>query len=92
MPYPGPWLTPQVRSRVKATAARRAFVGRDRADSLRILRTGCREAERYAQEASTRYLLFATIWPSIASSIWDSRYLQRELLSTGTPAKGSSHE
>ena len=92
MPYPGPWLTPQVRSRVRGTATRRALVGRDREDYLRILRTGCREADRYAQVATTRYLSFATIWPSIASSIWNSRYLQRELLSTGSPAKGSSHE
>ena len=92
MPYPGPWLTPQVRSRVRGTATRRALVGRDRADYLRILRTGCREADRYAQVATTRYLSFATIWPSIASSIWNSRYLQRELLSTGSPAKGSSLE
>ena len=92
MPYPGTWLTPQVRSRVKSTAIRRALVGRDRADNLRILRTGCREADRYAQEASTRYLSFATIWPSVVSALWNNRYLQRELLSTGSPAKGSSHE
>ncbi|HJA28620.1 MAG TPA: hypothetical protein IAA15_03465 [Candidatus Olsenella pullicola] len=83
MPYPAPWLTPGVRKRVFRTALRRFLAGPDRLAYLGVLTKGRYEADKFAKLASTRYLSFAMVWPTIASALWDDRFLQGSILSTG---------
>ena len=83
MPYPAPWLSTGVRKRVFQTALRRFLTGPDRLAYLGILTKGRYEADKFAKVASTRYLSFAMVWPTIASALWSDRFLQGAILSTG---------
>lgn len=83
MPYPAPWLSPDVRRRVFRTALRRFVTGPDRLAYLRILTRGRYEADKFARLASSRYLSFAMSWPTIVSSLWEDPLLQRAILKTG---------
>ena len=86
MPYPAPWVFPEVRRRVSKTALRRMLVGPDRLAYLRILTRGRHEADKYAQAASSRYLSFAMAWPGVMASLWEDRYLKAAILKTGEVA------
>lgn len=83
MPYPGPWLFPEVRKRVFQTALRRMVAGPDRAAYLGILTRGRQKADKFAKDASTRYLSFAMTWPTVAVSLWGDRTLSNAILRTG---------
>ena len=83
MPYPAPWLTPDVRRRVFQTALRRFVTGPDRLAYLGILTKGRYEADKFARLASSRYLSFAMVWPTIASALWEDRFLRDSILATG---------
>ena len=82
-PYPGNWLSQDVRRRVFQTALRRLVTGPDRLSYLRILTRGRYDADRFAQSASTRYLSFAMVWPSIVAALWGDPLLQGALRRTG---------
>ena len=83
MPYPAPWLSQGVRKRVFQTALRRFVKGPDRLSYLRILTRGRYEADRFAASASSRYLSFAMVWPTITQALWEDRYLQEAIVRTG---------
>ena len=83
MPYPAPWLSAEVRQRVFRTALRRFITGPNRLAYLGILTKGRYEADKFARSASTRYLSFAMVWPTIVSALWEDRFLQSAILSTG---------
>lgn len=83
MPYPAPWLSEGVRRRVFQTALRRFVKGPHRLAYLRILTKGRYDADRFAVSASSRYLSFAMVWPTIVSALWEDRYLQEAILRTG---------
>lgn len=86
MPYPAPWLSEGVRRRVFQTALRRMVKGPDRLAYLRILTRGRFEADRFARSASSRYLSFAMVWPTVVSAIWDDRVLAGAIRRTGEVA------
>lgn len=87
-PYPASWISPEVRSRISQTAFRRMVSSEDRKEYLRIWLYGRRDAERFAQASSKRYLSFAMAWPHLVSTMWDLRALQQRLLRTGTRSLG----
>lgn len=86
MPYPAPWLSSGVRRRIFRTALRRLVTGPDRLAYLEILTKGRFEADRFARSASTRYLSFALVWPTVVSALWCDRVVASALLSTGEVA------
>lgn len=86
MPYPAPWLSAEVRRRVFRTALRRFITGPDRLAYLRILTKGRYEADKFARSASSRYLSFAMVWPTIVSALWGDRVIASAILSTGQAA------
>lgn len=86
MPYPAPWLSAGVRRRVFRTALRRFITGPDRLAYLRILTKGRYEADKFARSASSRYLSFAMVWPTIVSALWGDRVIASAILSTGQVA------
>lgn len=83
MPYPAPWLSEQVRDRVRKTALRRLVAGPRRLDYLRILLKGIKEADDFATASASLYLRFSLTWPGVMSAIWDDRYLQGAISRTG---------
>ena len=83
MPYPAPWLSPEVRRRVFQTALRRLVTGPDRLAYLRILTKGRHDADKFARAACSRYLSFAMMWPAIVSALWDDRVIASAILRTG---------
>lgn len=86
MPYPAPWLSGEVRRRVFRTALRRFVTGPERLAYLRILAQGRLEADRFAMSASSRYLSFSLMWPTIFAALWDDRVLRDAILRTGEVA------
>ena len=86
MPYPAPWVFPEVRQRVFQTALRRMVCGPNRLAYLRILTRGRHDADKYAQVAASRYLSFAMAWPGIVATLWEDRYLKAAILKTGEVA------
>lgn len=83
-PYPGPWISDDVRSRISGTALRRFIAGPDRGEYLRIFLSGRHEADRWAESVAARYLPFAAAWPHLMAALWDQKALRARLLRTGT--------
>lgn len=92
MPYPAPWLSSGVRRRVFRTAPRRFLTGPDRLAYLRILVRGRFDADRFARSASSRYLSFAMVWPTIVAALWEDRVIASAILQTGEVAPLVAHE
>ena len=92
MPYPAPWLASGVRRRVFRTALRRLITGPDRLAYLRILTQGRFEADRFAMRASSRYLSFLLMWPTIFAALWDDRVLRDAILHTGEVGASTAPE
>ncbi len=87
MPYPAPWVSPDVRARIEKTAARRLFVGPERSSYLRILTSGVRDAQAWATRYRERYLAFLNVWPTVVETLWDERGLAARILETGNPQR-----
>ncbi len=83
MPYPAPWLSEGVRERVVKTALRRLVTGPYRREYLRILVRGVKEADAFATESAEKYLSFSMSWQGIMTALWQDKYLQARILSTG---------
>lgn len=92
MPYPAPWLSSGVRRRVFRTALRRFLTGPERLAYLRILTRGRFDADRFARSASSRYLSFAMVWPTIVAALWEDRVIASAILQTGEVAPRATRE
>ena len=87
MPYPAPWLSEGVRTRVFKTALRRLVTGPYRRDYLAILTKGAKEADAFATQSAEKYLKFAMSWQTVMTSLWQDKYLQNRILGTGGVAQ-----
>ena len=90
MPYPAPWISPDVRRRILLTALRRLVTGPNRAAYLKFLVKGRYEAEKFARLTSSRYLSFAMVWPTIVSALWCDQMISAAILRTGEVAPVAS--
>lgn len=70
MPYPGPWIGPELDERVRKTALVRSLLTRERAGYRQIFLHGRDDAERYARQHANSYLRFQSFWPSIMTVLW----------------------
>lgn len=84
VPYPEPWLSDAVETRIAKTALRRAIVGPERLDYLMIYLFGRARARRWAMGVSDSYLSLETYWPCVMDGLWDNRLLARKLVSMGS--------
>ena len=82
-PYPAPWISDDIESRIQRTALRRVVAGPERGEHLDIYLKGCDEAKRWAREHATSYLSFAQVWPQVMSALWNEEYLASMLKRTG---------
>ncbi len=90
MPYPAPWISPDVRRRILLTALRRLVTGPNRAAYLKFLVKGRYEAEKFARLTSSRYLSFAMVWPTIVSALWCDQMISAAIRRTGEVAPVAS--
>lgn len=88
VPYPGPWVSKEVYRRIRSTALRKALVGPERKEYLRILWRGLREARVWADGVADRYLAFLTYWPGIIDTLWENDLLGRPIENMGTARLG----
>ena len=79
MPYPGPWISPELDERVRKTAMARAAFTHEHGGYLRIWRRGIGEAEQYARQNAASYLRFQSFWPKIMDGLWRDIDLARIL-------------
>lgn len=83
MPYPGPWLSEEVKSRVLRTTLRRLVTGPNRLKYLTILTRGRYEADKYAAANASRYLSFSMMWEKIIGGLWNNVIIRDALLMSG---------
>lgn len=76
MPYPGPWLGEELKSRVHITAFLRALGSSEKKAYWDIFLHGWKRAIEYAEKNCEHYLRFQLLWPQIISSVWGSQELQ----------------
>lgn len=76
MPYPGPWLGEELKSRVHITALLRALGSGEKKAYFDIFLHGWKRAMEYAEENCEHYLRFQLLWPQIISYVWGKQELQ----------------
>lgn len=86
MPYPGPWIGPELEDRVAQTALRRALGTKDHGAYLDIWRNVRAQAEKNARRHGSSYLTFQSWWPAMVQRLWGNAELARVIQSTGVPA------
>lgn len=87
MPYPGPWISDDLQSRIFWTSLFRAIGCPEHEAYLSVLLHGRKEALEYATQAARRYLSFQTYWPRLISEIWQAAPLASRILATGQTRK-----
>lgn len=70
MPYPGPWIGPELDERVRKTALVRSLLTREHKAYRDIYLHGRDDARRYARQNASAYLRFQSFWPSIMDGLW----------------------
>ena len=70
MPYPGPWIGPDLPTRVRKTALLRALLTNEHGAYWKIYTKGRKEAVDYAEENCAKYLRFQACWNIIATGAW----------------------
>lgn len=83
MPYPGPWIGPDLPQRVKKTAFWRSLMTPEHAAYRRIHKTWRKDATAYAEQHCTKYLEFQSCWPVIANGCWMDEEIQHVLRGAG---------
>lgn len=87
MPYPGPWISPGVRTKIFVTSLLRSIAGPERQRYFDIWLKSRGEAKSWAARTSESYLSFQTYWPGMMSQLWRDEPLADAILATGTPTQ-----
>jgi hypothetical protein len=87
MPYPGPWISPSVRTKIFVTSLLRSIAGPERQRYFDIWLKSRGEAKSWAARTSESYLSFQTYWPGMMSQLWRDEPLAGAILETGTPTQ-----
>ena len=83
MPYPGPWIGPELPKRVKKTAFLRALLTNEKGAYWNIYRNGLKDAAAYAEENCASYLHFQAHWGAIAALSWQNEAMAHILRGEG---------
>ena len=75
-----------MRTRIAHTSLRRAIVGPERLDYLKIWLHGRHVAQQWARRVASSYFSFQTYWPQVMSSLWGDASLAEQMVKMGTPA------
>ena len=83
MPYPGPWISAELPTRIRKTAYWRALMTNEKAAYWDIYRKGRKDAEDYAEQNCTNYLHFQQVWPVVTEMAWLDEEMQHVLRGAG---------
>lgn len=83
MPYPGPWIGPELPARIRKTALLRALMTHEKGAYFKVYRKGRKDAVTYAEENCAKYMHFQEHWPAIAGRAWQNEPMYRLLRGEG---------
>lgn len=79
-PYPGPFLEPGLRNRIRLTAWLRSFGRPDKKAYRRAARAATGEASAYAESHCAKYFEFQYVWPEAMSRLESDQLLSSALV------------
>lgn len=79
-PYPGPFLEPGLRNRIRVTAWLRSFGRPDKKAYRRAARAAAGEASAYAEAHCAKYFEFQYVWPKAMSRLESDQLLSSALV------------
>ncbi len=83
MPYPGPWIGPELPVRIRKTALLRALLTNEHLAYWKIYTKGRKDAVDYAEAHCAKYLHFQACWNSIATFSWQNEAMMHVLRGEG---------
>lgn len=83
MPYPGPWIGPELSVRIRKTALLRALLTNEHLAYWKIYTKGRKDAVDYAEAHRTKYLHFQACWNAIATFAWQNEAMMHVLRGEG---------
>lgn len=83
-PYPGPFLEPGIRRRIRITALLRSLTRPDKSAYRKAAKAATGEAMTYAERNCSKYFEFQFVWPAIMSRMEDDQVLCTALVQSVT--------
>lgn len=83
-PYPGPFLKPGIRRRVRLTALLRSFGRPDKAGYRKAAKAAAGEAATYAERNCSKYFEFQFVWPELMARLEGDQVLRAALVQSVT--------
>ena len=83
-PYPGPFLQPGIRRRVRLTAILRSFGRPDKRAYRKAAKAATGEAGTYAERNCSKYFEFQFVWPEIMARLDGDQVLRAALVQSVT--------
>ncbi|NGM18330.1 hypothetical protein GMI70_10075 [Eggerthellaceae bacterium zg-893] len=83
-PYPGPFLEPGIRRRIRVTAFLRSLARPDKRAYRKAARAATGEATTYAERNCSKYFEFQFIWPELMSRLENDQILCDALLQSSS--------
>ena len=80
MPYPGPWVSDDLKSRITQTALMRSIGTSEKKAYFDIYTKGIKRATEYAEANTSKYVEFQKIWPDLVKELWGDVELSQALL------------
>ncbi|WP_165042971.1 MULTISPECIES: glycosyltransferase family 2 protein [unclassified Adlercreutzia] len=87
-PYPGPFLRPGIRRRIRLTAWLRSIGRPDKAAYRKAAKAAAGEASVYAERNCTNYFEFQYVWPELMSRLENDRALRTALVQSTIQRRG----
>lgn len=70
MPYPGPWISNELPTRIRKTAFLYTLLSDEKSAYWQIYTKGRKDAEAYADEHCSRYLALQSVWARVTATAW----------------------
>lgn len=83
MPYPGPWISAELPTRIRKTAFWRAVMTPEHRDYWKIYRNGVKQANEYAEQNCNRYLRLQGHWRDVTTLAWLNGEISNILVGDG---------
>lgn len=83
MPYPGPWIGPELPVRIRKTVHLRSLFSPERRAYAKIRRTWRKDSTAYAEQNCGNYMRFQASWPQITAVAWQNEAMERMLRAEG---------
>ena len=83
-PYPGPFLQPGIRRRIRLTAILRSFGRPDKKGYRKAAKAATGEASTYAERNCAKYFEFQFVWPELMGRLENDQTLRAALVESVT--------